>query len=218
MTDIFREVDEDVRRERAAKAWAKYQTLIIGVAVLIVAATAGWRAWDYYTTKQAQAVGARYEAAVELDRAGKTAEAEAAFKALAAEAPAGYRSLALLKAAAEAAQRDKAEGVKAFEAVAADAAVPALFQDAARLRAALLRLDEADQAELARRLEPLAEAGKPLRHTAREMLGIAALKSGDLDRAAKYFDQIVVDSASPATVRQRADLLLGLVRAGKPSN
>lgn len=218
MTDIFREVDEDVRREQAAKVWAKYQNLIVGAAVVVVAATAGWRAWDYYATKKAEAVGARYEAAAELDRAGKTEEAEAAFKALAADSPAGYRTLALLKAAAEAGKRDKAEGVKAFEAVAADPAVPAIFQDAARLRAALLRLDEADQAELARRLESLAEAGKPLRHTAREMLGIAALKAGDLDRAAKYLDQIVIDSASPASTRQRAELLLGLVRSGKPSN
>ena len=51
----------------------------------------------------------------------------------------------------------------------------------------------------------------------RELIGVKALEAGDLDRAARYLDMIVTDDASPAALRQRADLLLGLVRSGKPT-
>ena len=46
MSDIFQEVDEEVRRDKAAEFWKKYQNLIIGAAVLIVLATAGYRYYD----------------------------------------------------------------------------------------------------------------------------------------------------------------------------
>ncbi|MBL8587501.1 MAG: tetratricopeptide repeat protein [Methylobacteriaceae bacterium] len=218
MADIFREVDEDVRREKAAAFWEKHQTLILGVAVAIVLATAGWRAWDYKRTRDAEAAGAQYEAALELDRQGKAAEAEKAFSDIAAKGPPGYALLARLRGAAEIAKRDRPEAVRLYDAIGEDAGVEPLLRDLARLRAAFLRADEADAAEFARRLEPLAEAGRPFRSSARELIGAKALQAGDFDRAAKYLDMIVVDSAAPPSLRQRAELLLGLVRAGKPTS
>ncbi len=41
MADIFREIDEEVRRDRAAELWKKYGWLLTGLAVLAVAAMAG---------------------------------------------------------------------------------------------------------------------------------------------------------------------------------
>ena len=52
------------------------------------------------------------------------------------------------------------------------------------------------------------------RHTAREMLGLAALKRGDFEDAGKWFDQIVVDPAAPANLRQQVNAFLSLVRGG----
>jgi hypothetical protein len=46
MSDIFREVDEDVRRDKAAEFWKKYQNYIIAGAALIVLAAAGWRFYE----------------------------------------------------------------------------------------------------------------------------------------------------------------------------
>ncbi len=41
MSDIFQEVDEDVRRDKAAEFWKKYQNVILAAAALVVLA-AGW--------------------------------------------------------------------------------------------------------------------------------------------------------------------------------
>ena len=42
MADVFDEVDEDIRRANALKLWKKFAPLIVGAAVAIVVATAGW--------------------------------------------------------------------------------------------------------------------------------------------------------------------------------
>jgi hypothetical protein len=215
MSDIFREVDEEVRRDQALQFWQKYQNYAIALAVLVILATAAWKAFTTYQTRAAEAAGSRYEAALDLLRDGKIDEAKTAFTSLAGDAPAGYRLLANFAAASTAAAHDSAAGATAYDALAGDSATPALLQEVAQIRAALLRLDDSDLAELKRRLEPLTAPGKPFRNAAREILGYAALKANDFDLAASQFDQIVVDPLSTGAQRQRAEAMLALVQAGK---
>jgi hypothetical protein len=217
MSDIFREVDEDVRRDKAAEFWKKNQNYIIAVAAIIVLATAGWRFYDYRRTEAAQAAGAQFEQVLELDRNGKATEAAAALAKIAAEGPAGYRLMARLSAAALQAKTDPAAAIAAYDSLAQDASVGPLFQETARLRAALLRLDagQADQAKTA--LEALAAPTGAYRHTAREMLGVVALQAQDYEGAGKWLDMVVADPEAPRGTRQNAELLLGLVASGKPA-
>ena len=215
MSDIFREVDEDVRRDQAAQIWARYQNLFIGLAVLVVAATAGWRFYDHYRTKQAEEAGAKYEAALALARDGKPAEAEGAFEQIARSGPKGYATLARLREAAEYSSSDPAAAVKAYDTIAADGTIDPLFQNLARLRAALLRLDEADEKEIDSRLGTMTASDNPFRFSAREALALAALKHDDFDAAGRQLDAIVVDPQAPAAMRQRAEALLAVVRASK---
>ena len=100
MADIFREVDEDVRRDKAAEFWNKYQNWIIALALAIVLATGGYRYWDYQRRIAAEEAGAKFEAALQLSQQGKKDEAEAAFGALARGNASGYAVLARLRAAA----------------------------------------------------------------------------------------------------------------------
>ena len=215
MSDIFREVDEEVRRDQAAQIWARYQNLFIGLAVLVIAATAGWRFYDHYRTKQAEEAGARYEAALALARDGKSAEAEASLEQIAKTGPKGYALLARLREAAEYGGSDPARAVQAYDAIAADGTIDPLFQNLARLRAALLRLDDADEKEIEVRLAPMTANDNPFRFSAREALALAALKHDDFDAAGRQLDAIVVDAQAPAAMRQRAEALLAVVRSSK---
>ncbi len=218
MSDIFREVDEDVRDERFAKLWQKFQVPVIVLAVLIVAASGGWRYYETARVRQAEEAGARFEAAVQLVRDGKAAEADAAFASIIQQGPAGYALLSRFRQANAMAARDALGAVKLYDAISGDGTVPVLMQDIARLRAAALRLDDADTNELNQRLGSLAQTAGPFRHSAREYLALAALKSNDLEAAGRWLDAIIVDTQSPLAMRQRAELLLGLVAAGKPSS
>ena len=215
MSDIFREVDEEVRRDEAIKFWERYQNLIIAVALAVIVATGGWRLYDHFRTQAAQEAGAKYQAAGVLSRDGKNAEATEALAALAKDAPPGYALLAKMRAAGETGLRDAAAGASAFDAIANDAATPPLFRDAAKIRAGLLLADTASAADLDARLKPMAEAGQPMRNLAREILGVAALTRNESEAAARWFDMIVVDSPAGADARARAEAFLGLVGAAR---
>ncbi|MDB5650977.1 MAG: uncharacterized protein JWL62_2497 [Hyphomicrobiales bacterium] len=217
MADIFREIDEEIRRDKAAKVWARYQTPIIALAILVAAAAGGWRAYDFYRIKQAQEAGAKYETALQQARDGKSADAEATLGEVAKMGPAGYAMLARFRAASESAPRDPDGAVKIYDAIAADGTIDGSLRDLARLRAGILRLDKGDAGETQRRLEPLAQAGQPYRNSARELLAMSAFKRGDLDAAGRWLDMIIVDAQAPAAIRQRAEALQGLVTGGKPA-
>jgi hypothetical protein len=215
MSDIFREVDEEVRRDQAAKLWEKYQNYIIAAALAVVVATAAYKAYETYRIRAAEAAGAKFESALQLARDGKTAEAKAAFAALVADAPDGYRGLARFAVADQTGLADPAAAVKAFDELAGDVATPVLMQDVARLRAAALSLDSADLAETKRRLEPLTQVGKPFRNSARELMGYAALRAKDFDLASQMFEGLVSDPNATVAQRQRAQAMLSVVQSGK---
>jgi hypothetical protein len=215
MADIFREVDEEVRRDRALEFWKKYQTPLVILAVVIVAAAGGYRFYLERQRMAEEAAGARYEAALQLARENKSAEADAAFQDIIKQGPQGYGLLARFRAAADAAATDRAKAVSIYDGLAADSKVGATMQDIARLRAAMLRVDEADQKELESRLGPLAQSGGAFRNTARELLAVAALKREDYETAGRQLDAIVVDAQAPQAVRQRAEAFLGLVGGAK---
>ncbi|HLW90459.1 MAG TPA: tetratricopeptide repeat protein, partial [Roseiarcus sp.] len=217
MSDIFREVDEEVRRDQATEFWKKYQTYIISAVVVLLVATGAWRLYEWRRLQAAEAASAKFEDALALERAGKSGEADMAFAKLSTDAPTGYAVLARLSAAAALAKSDPQHAIAAYDALADDASLGALFREAARLRAAILRLDNG-QADAARKaLEGLAAPTGAFRNTARELLGAAALAAGDYDGAGRWLDMVAADPDAPQNARQNAELLLGLVRSGKPA-
>ncbi len=202
-----------MRRERLKKLWDRYSVLIISAVVLIIAGVGGWRGYDYLETKKAQEAGAAFEAAVTLSEENKSAEAEAAFNKIAAEAPKGYRTLARLRAAAESAKRDPKAAAQLFDAVAADASVGVAEQDLAKVRAAGLLMESLSFADMMQRLEPAAAAGRTYRHTARELLALSAWRNNDTAATRQWLDAITADAQTPPSMRSRAEALQALLPA-----
>lgn len=211
MTDIFHEVQEEIRRERLQRVWTRYGWLIVAVATLVVLGIGAWRGYEYYSAHQAQAAGDRYQAAARLAAEGKDEEARAAFAALAADGPAGYRAVARLREAALLSESDPAAAIKAYEAIANDSGVNGLLRDAARVRAAYVAVDSASRDEVRRLVEPLAVDNGGWRHAAREALGLAAYKAGDVADARRQFEALMSDDDTPQGARQRAELMLAVM-------
>lgn len=213
MSEIFDEVQEEVRREQLRRLWERYSWLIVTVAVLIVAGVGGWRGYLYWEGKRAAEAGAQFEAAAALAEQKKSAEAEAAFLKLAAEAPAGYRMLAKFRAAAERASRDVPAAVKLYDEIASDRSVGASEQDLARLRAGALLVDTAPYAEIRTRLEPLTAPDRTYRHSARELLAVSAWRNKDMAAARQWIEMIGADALTPQTLRSRMEALQALLPA-----
>lgn len=211
MSELFDEVDEEVRREQLKKLWDNYSLYFIALMVLIVAAVGGWRGYQYLEAKKAAEAGAVFEKAVELSEQGKHAEAETAFADLAARAPYGYRTLARLRAAAEASARDPKAAAKMYDDIAADSSVGSEWRDLAKIRAAGLLVDSASYADIQQRLETSAEPKSTYRHSARELLALSAWRNNDMTAARKWLDAIAEDGETPPSLRSRAEALQALL-------
>lgn len=211
MSEIFDEVNEDVRREQLKKLWDKYSLLIIAVAILIVAGVGGWRGYQYLEAKKAAEAGAAFDRAIDLSEQNKSAEAETAFNALATTAPSGYRTLARLRAAAELGKRDVPAAVKLYDGIADDRSVNPAERELARLRGAGLVLDTASYEDLQQRLKPIADGGGTYRHSAREMLALSAWRTGNVAAARQWLDLMANDAETPQGMRSRADALQALL-------
>ena len=211
MTEIFDEVDEEVRREQLKKLWEKYSLFIIGAALLVIAAVGGWRGYQYLEAKKAAEIGDAFNKAAELSTQNKRAEAEAAFADLAAKAPSGYRMLARLRAAGEAADRDPKAAAKMFDDIAADRSVGTVEQALARIRAAGLLLDTASYNDVQQRLQSDAAPDATFRHAARELLALSAYRANDATAARKWLDMIEADNETPPSLRSRAEALQALL-------
>jgi hypothetical protein len=215
MSDIFSEVDEEVRRSKAEAFWQRYGGAIVGACVLLVLGVAGYRFYDYQQQKAAAEAGAKFESALQLIQTGKASEGEAALNQLASGSTGIYQILAQFRAATELAKRDVLAAVKAFDALAANAALDSQIREIARFRAAAAAADTLPLAEVEARMAPLLNAGSSWRHFAQEILAASAIKANNMEKARSYLDSIIIDRDAPQAIKSRAELLIGLTRGAK---
>jgi hypothetical protein len=211
VSELFDEVDEEVRRDQLKKLWDQYSIYIIAGALLIIAGVGGWRGYQYLEAQKAAEAGAAFDRAVDLSDANKHAEAEAAFNELAAKAPSGYRMLARMRAAGEVASRDQQAAAKMLDEIAVDRSVGTEQQNLAKVRAAEMLLDTASYPDMLARLEPFTAPEATYRHTARELLALSAWRANDMAAARKWLDLIGNDGETPPSMRSRAEAMQALL-------
>ncbi|TYC63367.1 tetratricopeptide repeat protein [Rhodobacterales bacterium] len=213
MSDIFREVDEDIRQEKYRRLWDRFGLWVIALAVLIVVGTGGYRGWLYWENTRSQAAGDTFMQAIKLSNEQKYEEAAALYGEL-DEALGGYPALASFRRATDLANSGQADqAIDAFDALSRDDSLMQALRDAAALRAAFLAVDTQDYAAIADRAEPLTGNTSPFRASAREVLALSAWKTGDIDAARRWISALDDDQTSPVDVTRRVALLSDVIRA-----
>jgi hypothetical protein len=211
VTDVFEEVEENLRRDRYAQFLRKNAVAIAAAIVAMLAAIGGYQLYQQWREQRAQSFAQRVAEAEDAMARGDFAGAQKSFATIAKGAPAGYRTTALLEqGAALLEQGDKQGALKSFEAAAAASPVPTI-RDAARLRAAYVAADEEDFKSLEARVKPLIDANGPFSYQARELLGMQAYAAGDAARARDEFEYLSLALETPQGVRQRAQSALALL-------
>jgi hypothetical protein len=213
VSDIFNEVDEELRREQLKKLWERYGVLIIAAAVLLVAAVGGWRGYQWWEARKAAEAGAAFDAAVTLSNQNQHKEAEAAFAKIAAEGTASYRTLARLREAASLAHHDPKAAVALYDAVAADRSLDQIQRDLAALRAGYILADTTSYSDLKSRIEPLTAPDRTFRHSARGLLALGAWRANDSAELRRWSDMVLADPNTPANTRNQIEMLTALAGA-----
>jgi hypothetical protein len=208
---LLREVDEELRREQIAKLWDKYGVYALIGAAIIVLAVGGFKYWEARQLQAREAAGARFLTAIKDLAESKANDAQTVLESISKSGPAGYAILARLRLAAADAKAGKlADAVAAYDAIANQGDVDPMLADFARFQAAMLRLDTADWTELQNRLNGLTERSA-WRYSAREALGLAALRAGKTEEARQLFEQILADRATPPSIAERARTVMAML-------
>jgi hypothetical protein len=216
VVDIFDEVSDDLRAERAARLLRRYGGLLILAAIIVLLAVGGQQFWQYYTAQQAQKAATAYLAITgQIDTQGdgitndqRVADAKS-LQNFATTAPAGYAALANLRAAglyADAGQLPQAEAL--WNQVAGTSGADPLLRDLANLLWAQHELGQVPDAAIAARLTPLTPPENPYHALAQETQALMYLNEGNIAQAKALFSQLATDPNAPDGVRNRADGLL----------
>ncbi|MFK7792015.1 MAG: tetratricopeptide repeat protein [Devosiaceae bacterium] len=217
MTDIFSEIEEDIRKDRAKRIWARFGKYVIGGAIVLVLGVAAWRGYDAYTTSQAAAAGDQFLDAVALIEENPQAGIDA-LDAIAVDGPGGYAALARFRVASTKAQDgDSESAITEFQAIVDDSSIDPLVRDVARVRLGYLLLDHGNAGDIEGLLSPFSEAGNPFVHSAREIRAFAAMKVGNREQALSLFLELVGDFESPEPIRSRARVALDVLASSGTS-
>ncbi len=225
MADIFDEISEDLRAERAQRLAVRYGGWLLAAALLVVAGVVGWQVWRGREAERSAVVATSYIAALRaadgtagVGPAPDPAAAGADLARIAETAPDGYRTLARLRLAALRAQSgDAPAALGLWEQVATDTAADALLRDLASLLWARTQVDAGDPAAVEARLRPLQDQKNPWRSLAQETEALLSLRLGRTDQARQTFRQLSADLSAPAGVRARAEALLARLDAAAPT-
>jgi len=214
VTDLFEEVEEQLRSDRYRQFARKALPWMLGAAAAALIATLGYWGYDTYRTDQTSKASEQYAAALDAFAGGDRDKALQIWTGVSKSQSAAYKAMSLMHLAAyQLDQKKPAEAVKLFDA-AAEAAPDPVVGDAARLKSAFALLDTAPLKELEGRLKPLIEEGRPYRVQAREALAFAKLNAGDLTGARGDFVLISQSLDAPQGAQARAQAAIGLIDSG----
>lgn len=209
---LFREVDEEFRRDQALKLWNRYGNYVLAVALAVIIGVAGFKAWEYWRTWRAETAGAAYHHGLSQLEQDRIEEAQTVFADLADDGQKGYATLARLQLAGILAEQGQtAQAVDAFDAVANDPSAPREFRELARVRAGYLLAETESPDELQQRLAVLDRPDSPWRNAVREILATAHYRTGNLVEADRLMNEILVDPEAPQNMRQRAQMMVQLL-------
>ena len=217
LSDIFREVEEEVRRERFQKIWKEYGDYIIAGVALIVIAIAGYELWLRYEDNQRLKASETFIAAGQLAEAGNINQASAAFAIVARDGPDGYAKMARLsQAAALLVSGQRGEAVMIYKSIAKDDS--GVIGSIARVRAGWVLAADGPRADLDATLAPLTDPTSPWRFPAREILAYADFHAGQIAKAQAEFQSLADDKGATEGIRSRCAAMAKFLKNGGLTN
>ena len=202
---FVREVDEDLRRDRARDFARQYGKWLIAGIVLFIAASGAWIYWQYHQRQQSER---EVEQLAELYKGiatGNLASAPQKLEELSKSNHPAVRASALFTRAAVAIeQNDTKLAAAKFREAAEDGDLPKPYRDAALIRQTAMEFDTLKPEQVIARLQPLAKPGEPWFGSTGEMTAAAMIKQGNKAEAGRLYAAIAKDQTVPDSIRARA--------------
>ena len=204
MSDIFQEIDEDLRQDKAARLWKAYGKYLIALAIFIILAIASYRFIEHKNEKNREETSELYELASEAGRTGDERTAIELFSDERFDESLGYAIISKLKKAALAKSNNDLEGLEiVLKEIITNKEIPLYLRDLARLK-----LFASDSDNNISQLDSLIEEEGPWKFLALELKGGIELEGGNIKQARSIFKELANDANTPNNLRRRASEIL----------
>jgi len=204
VSDIFQEIDEDLRQDKAARLWKAYGKYVVSLAIFIILAIAGYRFIVHTNDENREQASELYELASE---AGRTGDKKAAIELFSDErfnGTMGYAIISKLKKATLAKSNNDPEGMAiVLKEIVTNEEIPSYLRNLARLK-----LIASDSDNYISQLDALIEGDGPWKFLALELKGGMELEVGNLKEARSIFKELTIEADTPNNMRRRASEIL----------
>lgn len=213
---FIREVNEEVRTERAILFWNKYKYYIISVIVIILGITIAKNVYENNKIqtgiKQAE-VFERIMSNPSVSTSGKILE----LKDFASKAKYGYRDIAYFNIYSMQIEEHDISGAIDTLKTIISRATNSTFKDLAILKLATLNFSQSDITEESKteiiKLLSKISAGKPFYFSAQYVLGVIYISQNNPNLAKTTFERIVENEKAPIGIKSQSLNILNFIKS-----
>jgi hypothetical protein len=202
---FLREVDENLRRDRARDFARKYGVWFVIAIALFLVGSGGFIWWQQHKAQRSEKQVEQLAEIFKNIGSGAVGDAPKQLDEMADNGSKGVRATAMFTRAALALQQNDVKTATAkYREIAEDGSLPQPYRDAALIRQTALEFDSLKPQEVISRLQPLAKPGSPWFGTAGEMTALALLEQNQNAQAGQLFAAIAKDKSVPDSIRARS--------------
>ena len=195
---LFKEIEEEIRQDKAYQFWNTYRFFIIFLVVALIASVAIFQFWQDHNISQKSNRGEAFNSLQALMRSGDIDPALSALKKFSTEQNDGYARLAQFSEAALLDDKNGEAAVDIYRKLASDTSLLQTYRDLAVILGALRQIEKAVKSnDLIGKLHGMIALNNPWRHSAKEIIALSALQAGDNKRGISLLKDIISDATTP---------------------
>ncbi|WP_420477736.1 hypothetical protein [Brevundimonas sp. FT23028] len=218
MSDVFEQVEEELRSERYKRLARTWLPVVGGILLVALIAALSWWGWQSWETSKADKASIAMERGLDSLQQNNPVGADAAFAQAAKEGNAAYKSLALQQRAGIALDAGRDAEALAYLDEAARATRDPLISGPAAYKALLLAMDIETLDQVKARADALIGDDKPFNAFAQEALAMALLQHGKTEEAKGILVVLKNDLDTPEQVSRNAQIAMDAIDAGGVAN
>ena len=205
MADLFQEIDDELRQDKASRLWKLYGKYVIVVAIIIITSVGGYKFWQQKKLDDGEKASIAYEAALARSASGDLKGAIDQLNEEELGLVAGYAALSQMQKA------NLAMKIKDFEAalitykdIAENDDYPQSIKEWASFRHAAVRVEKQIDSNASADLDKLIATDSPWRFLAKEIKAIKEFETGNNSEAKAIFSELADGENVPERLRVRA--------------
>ena len=205
MADLFQEIDDELRQDKASRLWKLYGKYVVVTAIIIITSVGGYKFWQQKQLDDGEKASIAYEAALARSASGDLKGAIDQLNEEELGLVPGYAALSQMQKA------NLAMKIKDFEAalitykdIAENDDYPQSIKEWASFRHAAVRVEKQIDSNASADLDTLIATDSPWRFLAKEIKAIKEIEIGNNSEAKAIFSELADDENAPERLRVRA--------------